>query len=209
MKCLDCTSEVYLCNQCTPKPQRKTKLGLEVDIHSLSIFRIARHEAIFIKSEDLATLSEHILGTLLMSNVVITDKNANLPLLVTFEKLAEKILQDKRWKDCATVRFIVVDETAFNSAKKFLAGEKMPPTPTRGTLLTQICNKVDVAQKRIKNPEQAMDFVTKFLKDGAQNYNEFLHSTVPIILKDQIASEFLTEEVKEREREEKKMMEQL
>jgi hypothetical protein len=54
-----------------------------------------------------------------------------------------------------------------------------------------------------------MDFVTKFLKDGAQNYNEFLSSTVPTILKDQIASEFATEEVKEREREEKKMMEQL
>jgi hypothetical protein len=30
----------------------------------------------------------------------------------------------------------VVNETAFNSAKKFLAGEKMPTTPTRGTLLT-------------------------------------------------------------------------
>jgi hypothetical protein len=68
-----------------------------VDIHSLSIFRIARHDAIFIRSEDLYTMSEHILGTLLMSNVVIIDKNVNYPLLDIFAKLAETILADKRW----------------------------------------------------------------------------------------------------------------
>jgi len=83
--------------QSVPKPQHNTELGLEVSIYSEYFFRIARHEAILIKSEHLATLSEDILGTILMSNVVITDDNQNRPLLTIFEALAEKIISDKRW----------------------------------------------------------------------------------------------------------------
>ena len=50
--------------------------------------------------------------------------------------------------------------------------------------------------------------MTKFLKDTDVQYNEFLTATVPNILKEEIGIDF-AEEVKEREREEKKMMEQL
>ena len=124
LKCMECSnSECYFCNQCFPKPQLNTDYGLEVGIYSECFFRIARHEAILINSEKLATLHEEILGTILMSNVVITDDK--VPLLTIFEALAEKIISDKRWKECALTRFVVVKEVSFNRAKEFLAGEKI------------------------------------------------------------------------------------
>jgi len=126
MNCLDCNQGVYFCNHCMPKPQHNPELGLSVEINSLTTLRISKHEAIFIKSEDLTTLSEHILGTLLMTNVVITDQNTNFPLGEILEALAKIILLDNRWKECATVRFVLVKETSFNLAKEFLAGKKIP-----------------------------------------------------------------------------------
>ena len=100
-------------------------MGLEVDFNTLDVFRIARYEAIFIRSEDLLSMSERILMTILRSNVVITDKNENAPLFSIFEKLAGKILGDKKWKECATCRFILIESADFELARKFLAGEKL------------------------------------------------------------------------------------
>ena len=93
-----------------PKPQYNSDLGLTVDINSHCGFRIARHEAIFINSEHLETLSESedILGTILSSNVVITDNK--ISLLAIFEKLTQKMLLDDRWKGCAAVRYFKVEK---------------------------------------------------------------------------------------------------
>lgn len=146
--------------------------------------------------------------TLLKSNIVITEKNDALPLIKFFEELGKKILSSKIWKDCALCRFLLIDATSFESAKKFFAGENASAPKSRGALLTQICNKVEIAQKRIAEPEKTLKFVSKFLKDLDVAYNEFLTANVPNILKDEIATDH-SEEVKEREREEKKMMEQL
>ena len=100
-------------------------MGLNVDINSHCGFRIARHEAILINSEHLETLSESedILGTILSSNIVITDNKVSL--LPIFEKLAKKMLLDSRWKDCASVSFFKVERTTFDQAKKFISGEKI------------------------------------------------------------------------------------
>lgn len=103
-----------------PKPQRKNKLGLEVDINGLEVFRIARYEAIFVRSDDLLTMSERVLHIILRSNVVITEKNDRAPLLDIFEKLATKIREDKKWKDCASCRFLLIEAADFENGKKFL-----------------------------------------------------------------------------------------
>ena len=127
LKCNFCnnTEELYYCNQCMPKPQQNSDMGLNVDINSHCGFRIARHEAIFINSEHLEALSESedILGTILSSHIVITDNRVSL--LPIFEKLAQKMLLDSRWKECASVSFFKVERTTFDQAKKFITGEKI------------------------------------------------------------------------------------
>ena len=172
MKCNSCsTNEVYYCNQCIPKLQHNSEMGLNVDIRSHCAFRFARHEAIFINSEHLAALpeSEDILGTILSSNVVITDNGVSLTVI--FEKLAKKILLDDRWKECATVRFLVVKKEEFNKAKDFVAGKKIHhSSETIDTLLTKICKKVDIAQRSINDPKEAKNFVSEFLLHKDQNY---------------------------------------
>ena len=75
MRCLECTSDVFFCNDCKPMPQVREKMGLDAGIHSLNVFRIARHEAIFIKSEDLLAMTDTILTLMITSNVIITEKS--------------------------------------------------------------------------------------------------------------------------------------
>lgn len=58
MRCLECTSDVFFCNECKPMPQVRHKMGLDVGINTLSVFRIARHEAIFLKSENLMLMTD-------------------------------------------------------------------------------------------------------------------------------------------------------
>jgi hypothetical protein len=165
--------DIY-CNVSLPKPQRKNKLGLEVDINGLDVFRIARYEAIFIRSEDLFSMSDRVLHLVLRSNVVVTERNERAPLLEIFEKLAAKILEDKKWKDCASCRFLLIEAADFENGKKFMAGEKLNHVQkTRGTLLTSICQKVEIAQKRIKNYEENHSFITKFLSEPTQRYEDF------------------------------------
>ena len=116
-----------------------------------------------------------------MSNVVITDDK--LPLLTIFEALAEKIISDKRWKECATTRFVVVKEVSFNRAKEFLAGEKISgPENTRGQILTKICKYVDVAKDAINDPKRAKNLVCEFLSNLDANSEDFLSNLVPEIL---------------------------
>jgi hypothetical protein len=176
MKCNSCTTnEVYFCNQCIPKLQHNPDLGLTVDINSHCGFRIARHEAIFINSEHLETLSdsEDILGTIISSNVVITDKKTSL--LVFFEKLAQKMLLDDRWKECVNVRFVLVDKSTFDKAKEFIAGKKIhSTTSSMDIFLNKICKKVEIAQRSVNDPKQAKSFLTEFLLHKDQNYEDFL-----------------------------------
>lgn len=190
MRNLESTSDVIYCNECIPRPQRKNKLGLEVDMAGLDVFRIARYEAIFIRSEDLFNMSDRILQIVLRSNVVITERNDRAPLLEIFEKLAAKILEDKKWKDCATCRFVLIESADFELGKKFLAGEKLNQVKTRGSLLTSICQRVEIAQKRIKNFDENHGFITKFLAEPGQRYEDFASQTVQNILKDEIAKDF-------------------
>jgi len=68
--------------------------------------------------------SEDILGTILSSNIVITDNKVSL--LPIFEKLAQKMLLDSRWKECASVIFYKVEMATFDQAKRFIIGEKIP-----------------------------------------------------------------------------------
>ena len=56
MRCLESTSDAFYCNECRPNPQVKRNMGLDAalsSINTLSIFRNARNEAVFLKSEDL------------------------------------------------------------------------------------------------------------------------------------------------------------
>ena len=118
-------------------------------------------------------MSDRTLQIVLRSNVVITEKNDRAPLLEIFEKLAYKILEDKKWKDCASCRFILIESAEFEQGRKFLAGERLNQPKTRGSLLTQICQKVEIAQKRIKNSEENHSFITKFLAEPNQRYEDF------------------------------------
>ena len=77
MRCYECTSDYNYCNKCRPKLQLNLKAGLTIDINSQALYRLSRHEAVMIKSDDLYALSPRTLATLRMSNVVITDKNEN------------------------------------------------------------------------------------------------------------------------------------
>lgn len=113
MRCLECTSDVFFCNECKPMPQVRKNMGLDVGINTLSVFRIARHEAIFIKSEDLMNMTDTILTLMITSNIIILDKNPSAPLLTILANLAKKINADNRWKECATCRFILVEPADF------------------------------------------------------------------------------------------------
>ena len=184
-------------------------MGLDVGINTLSVFRIARHEAIFIKSEDLLALNDTMLTLMITSNTIIIEKNTRAPLLTILENLAKKIETDKKWKACATCRFLVVEEADFQKACAFIRGEKVnQKQQSRGSLLTKICNKVEIAQKRVKNADATHAFVTKFLQDKTQPYDDFKSQTVENILREEIARDY-GEEKKEKEREERKMTDQL
>ena len=99
----------------------------------------------------------------------------------------------------------MVENEDFEKASLFIKGERVNQSAqSRGTLLTKICNKVEIAQKRINNSNATHSFVTKFLQEKSQPYNEFLNQTVENILREEIAKDF-GEEVKEKQREEKKM----
>jgi len=108
MRCLECTSDVFYCNECRPNPQVRRNMGLDVGINSLNIFRMSRNEAIFVKSAELATLSERILTMMINSNIIIIEQNNSHSLESILEKLAKKIEMDNRWKACATCRFLIV-----------------------------------------------------------------------------------------------------
>ena len=209
MKCLDCSQEVVYCNSCVPKPQRKNKVSLTADlIGGFKGFRIARHEAVFIRAADLHSVSDYILGTLRMSNVVVTERNNEYSLEKIMEQLAAKVLGNEKWKQSAQARFIVISPEHFKQVETFLQGGQINNQNSRGSMLTAICSKIEIAQKRINNPDESLSFVTKFLGEKETSYADFLGHNVPTILKAEIGIDFL-EEAKEREREEKKMSEQL
>ena len=209
MRCLECTSDVFYCNDCKPMPQVRQKMGLNAGIHTLNVFRMARHEALFVKSEDILLMTDTILTLMINSNVIITDKNSNAPLLTILENLGKKIESDNRWKESATCRIIVVEDADFQKACQFIKGEKVNQNKdSRGVLLTKICNKVEIAQKRINDGNKTHEFVTKFLMEKNQPANEFKNQTVPSILTEEIGKDF-GEEAKEKQREEKKMNDQL
>ena len=198
MRCLECTSDVFYCNVCRPNPQVRQGMGLDAGINTLNIFRMARHEAIFVKSADLSTLTDSMLTMMINSNIIILDRDNTHTLESILEKLARKIETDKRWKACATCRFLLVDKQDFEKACKFIRGEKVEVAKeSRGSLLTKICNKVEIAQKRINNANATHAFVTKFLQDKNLSYAEFLGQTVENILRDEIGKDF-GEEVKEK-----------
>ena len=78
MRCLESTSDAFYCNQCKPNPQVKRNMGLDAalsSINTLSIFRNARNEAVFIKSEDLIQMTDTMLTMMVNSNVIITNKS--------------------------------------------------------------------------------------------------------------------------------------
>ena len=205
MRCLECTSDVFYCNDCRPNPQVRHNMGLDVGINTLNIFRMSRHEAIFVKSADLSTLTDSMLTMMINSNIIIMEKSNTHTLESILEKLARKIETDKRWKACATCRFLIVNEEDFEKACAFIRGEKVNVAKeSRGSLLTKICNKVEIAQKRINKADATHAFVTKFLQDKGLPYAEFLNQTVENILREEIGKDF-GEEVKEKQREEKKM----
>lgn len=83
-------------------------------------------------------------------------------------------MSDNKWKACATCRFILVDAVPYLDATKFLMGESVVKESSRGRLLTQICSRVEIAQKRISSEEDTHSFVTKFLQEKGQGHEEFL-----------------------------------
>ena len=146
-----------------------------------------------------------MLTLMINSNVIITDKHNTNTLCAILEALAKKIELDNKWKACATCRFIVVENDDFMKACSFIKGERVNQSAqSRGSLLSKICNKVEIAQKRINNSNATHAFVTKFLQEKSQPYAEFLNQTVENILREEIGKDF-GEEVKEKQREEKKM----
>ena len=117
-----------------------------------------------------------MLTMMVNSNVIITNKSEQHSLTAILEALAAKIEKDNKWKFCATCRFVVVENEDFEKASLFIKGERVNQSAqSRGTLLTKICNKVEIAQKRINNSNATHSFVTKFLQEKNQPYNEFLN----------------------------------
>ena len=102
-------SDTEFCNDCRPKLQVQTKCGLSIGVHSPGPFRLARHEAVMIKSEELKDLSMRALATLRMANVVVTDRSEEVPLPDLLAKLSAKIKEDITWKECADIQIIEVD----------------------------------------------------------------------------------------------------
>lgn len=147
IKCIDCTSDFLLCNQCAPKPVYKEDEAFEVSLYKANAFRMARSEVVFMHSKDLKTLSDHVMGTLLGSNVVVIDSTN--PLLPIMSSLANKVMADKRYQPCAQVRFVVISDKAFKGAASFLNEEPMPSEENKGTLITKMYKKVEIVQKKI------------------------------------------------------------
>ena len=125
MRCLECTSDVNFCNDCVPGAPVKTSLPLNVGMSTLGVFRIARHEVLFMSAEDLLTMTDRILTTLITANIIVLDQNAKAPLPKILEALGEKVLIDNKWKACATCRFILVEAVPYLNARKFLMGESV------------------------------------------------------------------------------------
>ena len=120
MECQDSTQEVYYCNQCKPKPQRKTKTGLEIAINSTNVYRIARNEAILLDPDQIMAMSDYTLTTITMTNTVITWNKGSFNLETFLTSLAEKCVKDERWIECAACRYIVLDEASYKKATTFL-----------------------------------------------------------------------------------------
>jgi len=73
-------------------------------LHSDSLFRIARHEAVLIESKELVLpLSIRTLAVLRMSNMVVIDSNADFSLLEFVKELNKKISEDITWMECSQV----------------------------------------------------------------------------------------------------------
>ena len=154
MRCAECTSDVNYCNECRPRPQVNFKKGVEITLHTLGVFRVARSEAVFVKSADLLAMSDRTLAMLLTSNIIITEKNDNAPLVDILANLAAKITEDNKWCCAAKCRFILVSAASFTAAANFLQGGKLEAPAAdkpkdRGGLITQICKKVTIAKKRL------------------------------------------------------------
>ena len=203
MRCAECTSDVNYCNGCRPRPQVRSKSGVEVSSHTLGVFRVARSEAIFVKAIDLLAMTDRILAMLLTSNIIITEENDDAKLIDIIANLAERITEDNKWADAAKCRFILVSAASFTASQTFLQGGKLAAPaadkPTdRGGLITQICRKVTIAKKRLQNADTMHAFVTRFLKDKDAKYEDSKD-----ILTEMVAQEY--PEAKERQTEEARM----
>lgn len=71
-----------ICNDCAPKPNYDEGRAFAVSLYKGMTFKTARSDVVFMKSEDLKSLNEHVMGTLRASNVVVTDSsNYLLPIM--------------------------------------------------------------------------------------------------------------------------------
>lgn len=48
-------------------------MGLNVAMNTLGAFRIARQEVLFMSAEDLLTMTDRILTTMITANIIIVD----------------------------------------------------------------------------------------------------------------------------------------
>lgn len=101
-----------------------------------------RSDVIFMKSKDLKSLDDHIMGTLNVSNVVVTDSST--PLLPIMKNLAIKVMGDKRYQPSAQVRFVVVNDKAFQGAMSHINQEPISREASKGSLITKMNKKIDI-----------------------------------------------------------------
>ena len=191
MRCPECSSDTEFCNDCRPKLQVQTKGGLSIGVHSPGPFRLARHEAVMIKSEELGPLSMRALATLRMANVIVTDRNAEVPLPDLLARLNAKIKEDITWKECADVRIIEVDQATYARMAGFIAGAPLP-AGGRGAALTALYHSVEYVQKKIESDDN-LGLITRFLEP---NYNEgtFMSQDIPRIVRAEVQREYADDE---------------
>ena len=152
------------CNSCVPKPQLKKDEGFLIDTLDASYSRIERHEAVMINSQELNSMSMRVLATLRNSNMLVIDRDPNLPLWDILQKLNKKISEDYFWQACSELRVIEVSKQTFNKMQDFISGKIIQQNNSRGQLLTKLYHKIEYLQKKIDSQEN-ISFITKFLHD--------------------------------------------